>query len=59
MRKQNKVLQIRLADQQKKEIAREAYAEGKSVTEYLLDGHRIKMLEKGMCPCCGQVIKKK
>lgn len=52
------VQQIRLSDQQKKEITREARFEGKSVTEYLLEGHRYKMLEKGKCPCCGQAIKR-
>jgi uncharacterized protein (DUF1778 family) len=54
-----KVLQIRLSEQQKKEIDQQAYVEGKTITDYLLEGHQLKMKEKGKCPCCGQDIKKK
>jgi hypothetical protein len=50
---------IRMTPQEKEEMEREAYSEGISLSEYVLQSHKANMSLKGKCPCCGQEIKKK
>jgi uncharacterized protein (DUF1778 family) len=50
---------IRMTPEEKEEMEKEAYSEGISLSEYVLEAHKAKMSLKGKCPCCGQEVKKK
>lgn len=55
MKEKTSYLGIRISPEEKDDIQKAAYREGKKVSKYLLDLHR---QAQGKCPCCGQDIPK-
>jgi DNA repair exonuclease SbcCD ATPase subunit len=53
----DKKFQIRLTNKELNEIKAEAEERQMSAADYLIEGHRLLMRERGKCPCCGRELK--